>query len=44
MVAMGSSELQDKAIKKPRYQSKQLETAMTAPINKDELKKRVRNG
>lgn len=44
MVAMGSSELQDKAIQKPRYQSKQLETAMKATIDKDELKKRVRNG
>lgn len=44
MVAMGSSDLQDKAILKPRYSSKQLETAMMAPINKEELKKRVRNG
>ena len=44
MVAMGSSELQDKAIQKPRYQNKQLETAMKATIDKDELKKRVRNG
>ncbi len=44
MVAMGSSDLQDKAIQKPRYRSKQLETAMTAPINKQELKKRIRNG
>ena len=44
MVAMGSAELQDKAIQKPRYQSKQLETAMMAPINKEELKKRIRNG
>ena len=44
MVAMGSSDLQDKAIQKPRYSSKQLETAMMAPINKQELKKRVRNG
>ena len=44
MVAMGSSELQDKAIQKPRYQSNQLETAMKATIDKDELKKRVRNG
>ena len=44
MVTMGSSELQDKAIQKPRYQSKQLETAMMAPINKEELKKRIRNG
>ena len=44
MVTMGSSDLQDKAIQKPRYSSKQLETAMMAPINKDELKKRIRNG
>lgn len=44
MVAMGSSDLQDKAIQKPRYHSKQLETAMMAPINKQELKKRIRNG
>ena len=44
MVTMGSSELQDKAIQKPRYQSKQLETAMMAPINKEELRKRIRNG
>ena len=44
MVTMGSSELQDKAIQKPRYQSKQLEIAMNAPINKEELRKRIRNG
>ena len=44
MVTMGSSELQDKAIQKPEYQSKQLETAMMAPINKEELRKRIRNG
>ena len=44
MVTMGSSDLQDQAIQKPRYSSKQLETAMMAPINKDELKKRIRNG
>ena len=44
MVTMGSSELQDKAIQKPKYHSKQLETAMMAPINKEELRKRVRNG
>ena len=44
MVTMGSSELQDKAIQKPKYQSKQLETAMMAPINKEELRKRIRNG
>ena len=44
MVAMGSSDLQDEAIQKPRYSSKQLETAMMAPINKQELKKRIRNG
>tara|TARA_B100000963_G_C22592809_1_gene656350 strand:+ start:1417 stop:1587 length:171 start_codon:yes stop_codon:yes gene_type:complete len=44
MVNMGSSNLQDEAIQKPRYQSKQLETAMMAQIDKNELKKRVRNG
>ena len=44
MVNMGSSSLQDKAIQKPKARSKQLETAMMAPINKDELKKRIRNG
>ena len=44
MIDMGSSDLQDKAIHKPRYSSKQLETAMMAPINKEELKKRIRNG
>ena len=44
MVTMGSSDHQDKAILKPRYSSKQLETAMTAPINKKELTKRIRNG
>ena len=38
MVTMGSSDLQDEAMQKPRYRSKQLETAMMAPINKDELK------
>ena len=44
MVTIGSSDHQDKASLKPRYSNKQLETAMTAPINRDELKKRVRNG
>ena len=44
MVNMGSSNLQDEAIQKPKARSKQLETAMMAPINKDELKKRIRNG
>ena len=44
MVNMGSSSLQDKAIQKPEPRSKQLEMAMQAPINKDELKKRIHNG
>ena len=44
MVTIGSSDNQDKAILKPRYGSKQLEAAMTAPINKKELTKRIRNG
>lgn len=44
MVNMGSSSLQDEAIRKPEPRSKQLETAMQAPIDKDELKKRIRNG
>ena len=44
MVTIGSSDHQDKAVLKPRYSSKQLETAMTAPINKKELTKRIRNG
>ena len=44
MVTIGSSDHQDKAILKPRYSSKQLETAMTAQINKEELRKRIRNG
>ena len=41
MFVMGSS---NDVIQKPRYSNKQLQTAMTAPINRDELKKRVRNG
>jgi len=41
MVVTGSS---DAITQKPRYGNKQLETAMTAPINRSELKKRVRNG
>ena len=41
MVVTGSS---DAITQKPRYGNKQLETAMTAPINRNELKKRVRNG
>ena len=41
---MGSSNLQDEAIQKPKPRSKQLETAMQAPINRDELKRRIRNG
>ena len=44
MVNMGSSKLQDDTIQEPKYQNKQLETAMKATIDKDELKKRVRNG
>jgi len=44
MVAMGSSDLQDKGMLERKYRNKQLETAMMAPINKEELKKRVRNG
>tara|TARA_Y100000114_G_scaffold30958_1_gene26528 strand:- start:3906 stop:4079 length:174 start_codon:yes stop_codon:yes gene_type:complete len=41
MAITGSS---DDIVQKPRYSNKQLQTAMTAPINRDELKKRVRNG
>ena len=41
MAITGSS---DDIVQKPRYSNKQLQTAMTAPINRDELKNRVRNG
>ena len=41
MAITGSS---DDIVQKPRYSSKQLETAMMAPINKKELTKRIRNG
>ena len=41
MAITGSS---DDIVQKHRYSNKQLQTAMTAPINRDELKKRVRNG
>ncbi len=44
MVNMGSSSLQDEAIQKPQPRSEQLEKAMQAPINRDELKRRIRNG
>ena len=43
MIDMGSSDLQDQDIRKPRYRSKQLETAMNAPIDLPELKKRIKN-
>jgi len=44
MVLVGSSELEGTTIQKSNYDSKKLETAMKAPIDKTELKKRILHG